>query len=170
VYRCAPVIDEAKPYDWGYAVDRSSTGPGPPEAPIRHGRRTVVAEGVEQSHEASGRAAPIELGFTNGTMDEDSSDLADTRSIQPGELVYDDDGQLVGRITGMTNQGFEVRTVEERSDSETLEEIPGKDFGEGYLMWRCTECGEMGPLDEGFPDECPNCGAAEEMLSEARED
>ncbi|WP_255196171.1 DUF7130 family rubredoxin-like protein [Halorarius litoreus] len=44
------------------------------------------------------------------------------------------------------------------------EEVPGQSFGEGYLMWRCGECGEMGDLEDGFPETCPNCDAPKEEL------
>jgi len=50
------------------------------------------------------------------------------------------------------------------------EETPGQEFGEGYIMWRCTDCGEMGELDDGLPAECPNCGAPKEALAKQRED
>ena len=44
---------------------------------------------------------------------------------------------------------------------EAEEHDPGQEFGEGYIMWRCENCGEMGELDDGLPEECPNCGSDE---------
>jgi rubrerythrin len=49
-------------------------------------------------------------------------------------------------------------------------EAPGQEFGEGYIRWRCTDCGEMGELDDGLPEACPNCGAPKEALAKQRED
>jgi len=94
---------------------------------------------------------------------------ADEMPIEPGESVYDDSGSLLGRVSAITDEGFEVEPAD-RNEGEEEEEIPGKEFGEGYLMWRCTECGEMGELEDGMPDSCPNCGAPEEALTAARED
>jgi rubrerythrin len=37
-------------------------------------------------------------------------------------------------------------------------------------MWRCEDCGEMGDLDDGIPEECPNCGAPKEHIHMAQED
>lgn len=91
--------------------------------------------------------------------------------VEPGEEVYSDSGQLLGYVNSFTEGGFEVSSADlTHSDGTALEEIPGKEFGEGYLMWECGECGEMGELDGSIPDECPNCGAPREAISKARED
>lgn len=92
----------------------------------------------------------------------------ETTPIEPGETLYDDRGRPVGRVTGVTDDGFEAEVVEPGENDQ--EEIPGKKFGEGYLMWRCGECGEMGELDDGMPSRCPNCDAPKEELSEVLED
>jgi len=76
---------------------------------------------------------------------------------------------VLAGLAPITDEGFEVEPAD-RNEGEEEEEIPGKEFGEGYLMWRCTECGEMGELEDGMPDSCPNCGAPEEALTAARED
>lgn len=91
-----------------------------------------------------------------------------TTPVEPGEEVYDDEGNLLGQVEGLTDEGFEVETV----DGHPEEEVPGQEFGEGYLMWRCTECGEMGELEEtdGLPESCPDCGAPKEAIAEQRED
>lgn len=89
-------------------------------------------------------------------------------SIEPGELVYDNNSELVGRVSGLTDTGFEVETM--ASDESEVEEVPGQEFGEGYLMWRCAECGEMEELEDGLPEACPNCGAPREAISAVEED
>lgn len=93
---------------------------------------------------------------------------SDTPALEPGETVYNHRGQPVGQVTGTTDSGFEVEPLS--TDENDSEELPGKEFGEGYLMWRCGECGEMGEIDDGMPSECPNCGAEKEALSEVVED
>jgi hypothetical protein len=91
--------------------------------------------------------------------------------LEPGEYVYTKAGQLAGRVSGVTADGFEIETIEtDARDGVDQEEIPGKEFGEGYLMWQCEECGEMGELDDGIPAACPSCDAPREALSEVRED
>jgi rubrerythrin len=102
-------------------------------------------------------------------MQEDSE--SDTYRIDPGETVYDDDGQPLGHVTSRTDDRFEVN-MRGRNTPQGVghEELPGQEFGEGYLMWRCGECGEMGHLEDGIPPTCPTCGAPEEALSEVRED
>ncbi|PSQ49626.1 hypothetical protein BRD19_03305 [Halobacteriales archaeon SW_7_65_23] len=99
-------------------------------------------------------------------MDHDNS--SPDELVEPGEYVFNENGQLVGQVNAITQSGFEIEMVE--PEGENIEELPGQKFGEGYLMWRCGECGEMGELKEGIPDECPACGAPEEALSAMRED
>lgn len=38
------------------------------------------------------------------------------------------------------------------------------------VMWRCSECGEMGRLDDELPEACPACGAEREELYRWEED
>lgn len=95
----------------------------------------------------------------------------DDEPIDPGETVYDEDGRVLGQVSGYTPNGFEVRTTESGSTGEDdAETIPGQEFGEGYLMWRCSECGEMGDLKGGMPESCPSCGAPEEDIAAVEED
>ncbi|WP_248516241.1 DUF7130 family rubredoxin-like protein [Salinarchaeum laminariae] len=101
-------------------------------------------------------------------MERPDSSAAD--SIEPGQRVFDDDGELLGRVSGYTDDGFEVETPSGDSSDPASEEVPGQGFGEGYLMWECTECGEMGEIEDGLPENCPNCGAPREAIAEARED
>ncbi len=98
---------------------------------------------------------------------DDQSQVHD-ETIKPGELVYDSTMRAIGRVSGLTEEGFEVEAT--TPDGNEMEELPGQEFGEGYLMWRCTECGKMDQLDEGIPDACPDCGAPREALSVIEED
>ena len=99
-------------------------------------------------------------------MDEQAS--VHDESIEMGEIVYDSDRRAVGRVSGLTDDGFEAEMVD-HGGSE-LEELPGQEFGEGYLMWKCIECGEMDELEDGMPDSCPSCGAPQEAISAVEED
>lgn len=129
-------------------------------------------------------------------MTEEQAATGDATPIESGTVVYDEDGARLGVISGFTDDGFEVAITEDvedvdesgraavgapdteseqaRKTSESSlrtseqEQQPGQEFGEGYLMWRCQECGEMGELEEGLPQECPNCGASE--VARFRED
>lgn len=104
-------------------------------------------------------------------MSENAESDPDDEPINPGETVYDEDGRVLGQVSGYTDEGFEVETRESGSTGgDNAETIPGKEFGEGYLMWRCSECGEMGELEDGMPDSCPECGAPEEALAAIEED
>lgn len=109
--------------------------------------------------------------------------MSDETAIENGEAVYGEDGEELGVVTGATTDGFTVsvnENVEYRSaevesttgaggatagaeggEIEAEEHDPGQEFGEGYIMWRCEECGEMGEIDDGLPEECPNCGSDE---------
>ncbi|WP_418285071.1 DUF7130 family rubredoxin-like protein [Halorubrum sp. DTA46] len=98
----------------------------------------------------------------------DAQNRVQSVSIEPGELVYDSNSRVVGRVSGLTNDGFEAE--ETALDESEVEEVPGKEFGEGYLMWRCGECGEMDELDGGLPESCPNCSAPVEAISAVEED
>lgn len=106
---------------------------------------------------------------------DDSQSASEDVTVQRNEEIYNDDGALVGIVADATDEGFVVDTVAgatvEHGDAATSdEETPGQAFGEGYIMWRCTECGEMGELDDGLPEECPNCGEPKEALARQRED
>jgi rubrerythrin len=90
------------------------------------------------------------------------------KSIVVGQGVYNQNGRLLGHVTGLTEKGFEAELREAEEDE--AEDIPGKEFGEGYLMWRCIECGEMGELEDGFPESCPSCGASKESIMGQVED
>lgn len=119
--------------------------------------------------------------------------MSEEATIENGATVYGEDGAELGVVTGSTADGFtvtlneEVEYVEQEHESEVSdpgeeggatedeshgidpdEHDPGPAFGEGFIMWRCDECGEMGELDDGLPEECPNCGS--ERVNKWKED
>jgi rubrerythrin len=93
-----------------------------------------------------------------------------TLEVDFGQTVYDEDGNELGNIRGLENGGFFVSTREGVESMSIEHARSGHDFGEAELMWRCTNCGEMGEIDEGIPDECPNCGEPKEALMYWTED
>lgn len=125
-------------------------------------------------------------------MSEDTTDLNDESGIELEMAVYDEEGDQIGVVDSFTDIGFQVAihdvgtgdeepggdidqggSVEEAADAEggvVHQHEPGQEFGEGFLMWRCDECGEMGEIEEGLPEECPNCGAEKEKLMYWTED
>jgi rubrerythrin len=84
-------------------------------------------------------------------------------TVKPGQVVFDDEGNELGLVRGLTEEGFQIR-LGERVGHLDLGTDPGHAFGEGYLMWRCSECGEMGELEGGYPEACPNCGTPKRHL------
>jgi len=84
-------------------------------------------------------------------------------SVKPGQRIYDDEGNELGIVRGFTEEGFQV-SVGDTVDRSDHEVDPGQEFGEGYPMWRCSVCGEMGDLEGGDPETCPNCGTGAEDL------
>lgn len=102
------------------------------------------------------------VGDEGETPDDVSPEDLDRLSL--GMSVYDEDGKELGTLRGFDEAGFYV-TMREGIEALSVEHArTGHEFGEGYLMWRCTECGEMGEIDEGLPDTCPNCGSPKEDL------
>lgn len=91
--------------------------------------------------------------------------------LKPGKEVYSEAGRLLGRVSGIGDGTFEV---EKAGGDEPVgasgEEFSGPEFGEGYIMWRCEDCGEMGELEDGFPESCPDCSAPKEVISATLED
>jgi rubrerythrin len=81
-----------------------------------------------------------------------------------GQPVYDEDGESLGKIRGFERGGFFVTTREGVESLSVEHARAGHEFGEAELMWRCTNCGEMGEIDDALPDSCPNCGVEKEQL------
>jgi len=89
--------------------------------------------------------------------------MADETQPTVGMTVYAADGTELGSVRGFDDDGFFVTTREGLAGMSVEHERAGHEFGEAELMWRCSNCGEMGDLDE-LPDACPNCGAEREQL------
>lgn len=101
-------------------------------------------------------------------MPDDSEAASRTQVLKPGQQVYNEAGRLIGVIQAVTETGVEVNT---RSDVEalSLRQSSSVNLGEGYLVWRCSECGELGDIDQ-IPEQCPSCGASRENLYAYLED
>lgn len=109
----------------------------------------------------------------------ESVEDTDEVTIENGDTVYDDEGHVVGIVQNASEAGFDIEVVDAGADVESTpsapderdsEDIPGKEFGEGYLMWRCEECGAMGELEDGIPESCPDCHAPKEYIENVQED
>ena len=108
------------------------------------------------------------VGDSGETPDDVSDD--EIERLDMGGPVFDEDGNRLGKIRGFDNAGFYV-TMREGYEAMSVEHArSGAEFGEANLMWRCMECGEMGRIDEGLPEECPNCGESKEALMYWTED
>jgi len=119
-------------------------------------------------------APVVRLGMTSGGETPSAEGEAEAEEqvnqLDLGQVVYDEDGQALGEIRGFEKGGFFVTTREGVESLSVEHARAGHDFGEAELMWRCTECGEMGDIDEGLPDECPGCGEPKEALMYWTED
>ena len=91
-------------------------------------------------------------------------------SVDMGQAVYDAEGNELGQVRGFEEGGFFVTTREGVEGMSIEHARSGHEFGEAELMWRCTECGEMGEIDDGIPDNCPNCGTSKEAIMYWTED
>ncbi|PGF15905.1 hypothetical protein CP556_07105 [Natrinema sp. CBA1119] len=111
----------------------------------------------------------VETGETP-TKEGDEEALEEVRALNFGQTVYDGDGNEIGRIRGFERSGFFVTTREGAEAMSVEHARSGQSFGEAELMWRCMECGEMGNIEGGLPDECPNCGTEREDLMYWTED
>ena len=105
-----------------------------------------------------------------GEDPEDEGEQPSPFAISPGEEVYNDEGTVLGVIRGIEEGGFFVTTREGAEKLSIEHARSGQGWGEAELMWRCVECGEMGEIDEGIPDHCPNCGAEKENIMYWTED
>lgn len=98
----------------------------------------------------------------------------DEEPVQPpvdfGETLYTEEGDPVGTVRGVDEGGFFVTTREGVEELSVEHVRSGHEFGEAELMWRCMNCGEMGPIEGGLPENCPNCGTEKENLMYWTED
>lgn len=90
--------------------------------------------------------------------------------VHHGEDVFNADGELLGSVRGIETGGFFVSSRNGVARLSIEHARSGHDFGEAELVWRCTVCGELGELDEGFPDTCPNCNTEKENIMYWTED
>ncbi len=105
-----------------------------------------------------------ELTYMVSDSGEDPDVEIDVDRLELGQTVYDDDGNRLGDIRGFDDSGFYV-TMREGYEALSVEHArAGHELGEAELMWRCSNCGEMGDLDDNLPDTCPNCGVPKEEL------
>lgn len=97
---------------------------------------------------------------------EDTEDV----DVTPGEPVYNDDGECIGHARSIQDGGFFVTTRDGAARLSIGHARSGHDFGQAELMWRCTNCGKMGTIGGGFPDQCPNCRTERENIMYWTED
>ncbi|MFC7135909.1 DUF7130 family rubredoxin-like protein [Halobaculum litoreum] len=76
--------------------------------------------------------------------------------------MFTESGRAIGTVRGVDEHGVNVTTLEGIRSLSIEHERAGHEFGEGELVWRCSDCGEVGDLDGGLPDACPNCDAPRE--------
>lgn len=101
-------------------------------------------------------------------MSEDNGTVPRDQTLKPGQRVYDESGREIGRIQAITDLGVEVNTHSD-VDTLSLRRAPNVNLGEGYLLWQCTECGELGDIEQ-IPDRCPSCESGREELYAYLED
>lgn len=77
--------------------------------------------------------------------------------------VYTEDGEHLGTIRGFDEDGFFVTTRDGIEALSVEHEHAGGTYGEAELMWRCSNCGELGDIDT-IPEACPSCGASKEHI------
>ena len=111
----------------------------------------------------------VQTGETPSREGEEEA-VEDVHEMNLGQPVYDADGNEVGRVRSFEQSGFFVTTREGAEGMSIEHARSGHEFGEAHLMWRCMECGEMGEIDDGLPDECPNCSTGREDLMYWTED
>ena len=106
----------------------------------------------------------------NPTTDELADEIEELE-IEFGDSLYTDDGDEAGIVQGL-DEGRVIVSLREGAQVLGLErhQKSGQSFGEAELMWRCMECGEMGEIEDGLPDNCPNCGVEKEDLMYWTED
>lgn len=100
----------------------------------------------------------------------DDADETDALALSFGQTLYDEEGRDVGTIRGL-EEGGAYLTTREGAEAFSIEHArSGHSFGEAELVWRCLLCGEIGDIGDGFPEECPQCGAQKEDLMYWTED
>lgn len=77
--------------------------------------------------------------------------------------MFDADGNEGGTVRGFDEHAVYVTTRTGIEGLSIAQELAGHEFGAAELLWRCSDCGELGPIEE-FPESCPVCGAVREQL------
>ena len=105
------------------------------------------------------------------TTDELADSDMEALEIDFGDTLFTEDGDEVGIVQGI-DEGRIMVSIREGADLRGLErhQKSGQSFGEAYIMWRCMNCGEMDEIEDGLPDNCPNCGVEKEELMYWTED
>ncbi|WP_049928876.1 DUF7130 family rubredoxin-like protein [Halopiger goleimassiliensis] len=111
----------------------------------------------------------VQTGETPASEGEEEA-LEEVHEVRSGQLVYDENGDALGRVRSFEQSGFFVTTREGAEGMSVEHARSGHEFGEAHLMWRCMECGEMGGIDDGLPQQCPNCDTERENLMYWTED
>lgn len=120
----------------------------------------------------SDRGRTVDMGDSGerpATQGEEEA-VEDVHEVHFGQTVFDDEGNRLGQVRGFDRGGFFVTTREGVEALSVEHARSGHEFGEAELMWRCIECGEMGKLDDGLPETCPDCGTEKENLMYWTED
>lgn len=79
-------------------------------------------------------------------------------------------GNAVGVDRGIGEGGVFVTTRDGKAEHGIEHVRAGHELGEAELLWRCTECGEMGAIKDGLPDQCTECAVGKESLMYWTED
>ena len=113
------------------------------------------------------RMANREDASVEETVEGDVEEL----EVELGDPLYTETGTAVGIVQGIDETRLVV-SVREGAALTGLErhQRSGQGFGEAELMWRCMNCGEMGEIEDGLPENCPNCGESREELMYWTED
>lgn len=71
-----------------------------------------------------------------------------------GETIYNEEGEELGTVRGIDDDGFYVLTPADAPEKPLTEarELMGRD----YIMWRCWECGAMDKIEASLPQSAPN--------------
>ena len=111
----------------------------------------------------------VQTGETPASADDEEA-LEEVHEVRSGQTVYDENGEPLGQVRSFEQSGFFVTTRDGAEGMSVEHARSGHEFGEAHLMWRCMECGEMGGIDAGLPERCPNCETERENLMYWTED
>jgi rubrerythrin len=101
-------------------------------------------------------------------MNQGQSERDIEQQVAFGECVYDADGNELGRVRQIADDGFYVTTTD-GTEALSVGHQADSMGGQKELLWRCLECGAVGELSE-IPEECTDCGAPKEEIYYWQED